>query len=65
MSKTSTTAVDHHTDLSFLFNSHLARIELVVDFIDDLNLGIVVTSSQCTKLPPHLSCESYDNTIVI
>jgi len=50
MSKTSTAAVNHYTDLSNLFNSHLACIELIVDLINDLYLSIVVASTKCTEL---------------
>jgi len=60
MSETSTATVNHYTDLSYFFNSHLACIELVEDFIYHLYLGIVITSTQRAKLPhlSHNSCET-------
>lgn len=54
MSKTSTATVNHNTDLSHLFNSHLACIELIENLIHYLYFSIVVTSPQCAKLS-HLS----------
>jgi len=51
MSKTSTAAVNHYTDLSCFFNSHLASIKFIVDLVHNLYLCVVVTGTQCAKLP--------------
>lgn len=64
MSKTSTAAVYHYTDLSHFFNSHLARIELIEDLIHHLYLSVVVTSTQCAKLS-HLSYKSCDTMTML
>ena len=64
MSKTSTATVDHHADLSCFFNSHLACTELIVDLVHNLDLSIVITSTQGAQLP-RLSHRSRDITAII
>jgi len=54
MSETSTAAVNHYTDLSYFFNSHLACIEFIVNLIHNLYLSIVIASTERAQLP-HLS----------
>ena len=59
MSKTSTAAVNHYTDLSHLFNAHLSCTELAVDLINNLYLSIVITSTKSTELS-HLPNKSHN-----
>lgn len=50
MPKSSTSAVDHDTDLAFLLNAHLSCIELVIDLVDYLNLSVMIPSTQRSEL---------------
>jgi hypothetical protein len=43
MSKTTTSTMNHHTDLSFEVNTHFTRSKTIVDFIYNLNFSIMIT----------------------
>ena len=47
-----TAAVQHDADLALLLDSHLRRVELVVDLVDHLYFGVVVSSAQRAQLKP-------------
>ena len=43
------------THLSLELDAHLARVELVVDLVDDLDLSVVVPGAQRPQLSTHRS----------
>ena len=55
MSKSSAAAVYHNADLTNFVNTHLARCRFVKDLFHNLNLSIMVASSQCSHLRKILS----------
>mmetsp|Transcript_95591 Transcript_95591/g.242972 ORF Transcript_95591/g.242972 Transcript_95591/m.242972 type:complete len:224 (+) Transcript_95591:555-1226(+) len=50
VAQSSAARVDHDAHLALLVDAHLLRHERVVDFIDDLDLCVVIASTQCAKL---------------
>lgn len=65
MSEPSTAAVNHDTDLSDLFNSHLACTELIVNLIDHLYLSVVVASTQRAQLRARFITQYVCNTVML
>lgn len=50
VAKASAAAVDHHADLPFVVNAHLPGSVFIVNLIHNLDLGVMISSSQGPQL---------------
>ena len=50
VAKSPTSAMDHYAHLAYFVDAHFIGREFVVDFLDHLDLGVVVAGSQGTQL---------------
>lgn len=50
MAETATSRMDRGADFTVLFDAHLTGRVLIVDFFHGLNLGVMISSANCSQL---------------